>query len=142
MNKIVVGLILGAVLGALDGASAWFYPEVRNVIASIMVGSTIKGMLVGLEVIGAANAGIGHDRRAAARLVGGGGAAVAVAAGIGAAVERGRGAKLMADLVGHVINIKGISHGWISARLALSFDAGDTSYANARQAAPRGAEDV
>jgi ABC-type uncharacterized transport system permease subunit len=48
MNKIVVGLILGAVLGALDGASAWFYPEVRNVIASIMVGSTIKGMLVGL----------------------------------------------------------------------------------------------
>ena len=38
MNKIVVGLILGAVLGALDGASAWFYPEVRNVIASIMVG--------------------------------------------------------------------------------------------------------
>jgi hypothetical protein len=48
MNKIVVGLILGAVLGAIDGASAWFYPEVRNVIASIMVGSTIKGMLVGL----------------------------------------------------------------------------------------------
>ena len=48
MNKIVVGLIFGAVLGALDGASAWFYPEVRSVIASIMVGSTIKGMLVGL----------------------------------------------------------------------------------------------
>ena len=48
MNKIAVGLILGAVLGALDGASAWFYPEVRNVIASIMVGSTIKGMLVGV----------------------------------------------------------------------------------------------
>ena len=48
MNKIEVGLILGAVLGAIDGASAWFYPEVRNVIASIMVGSTIKGMLVGL----------------------------------------------------------------------------------------------
>jgi F0F1-type ATP synthase assembly protein I len=48
MNKILVGLIFGAVLGALDGASAWFYPEVRSVIASIMVGSTIKGMLVGL----------------------------------------------------------------------------------------------
>jgi hypothetical protein len=48
MNKIVVGLIFGALLGALDRASAWFYPEVRNVIASIMVGSTIKGMLVGL----------------------------------------------------------------------------------------------
>jgi F0F1-type ATP synthase assembly protein I len=48
MNKIVVGLIFGAVLGFLDGASAWFYPEVRSVIASIMVGSTVKGMLVGL----------------------------------------------------------------------------------------------
>jgi F0F1-type ATP synthase assembly protein I len=48
MNKIVVGLLFGAALGALDGASAWFYPEVRSAIASIMVGSTIKGMLVGL----------------------------------------------------------------------------------------------
>ncbi|MGD0773005.1 MAG: hypothetical protein ABSC05_09315 [Candidatus Solibacter sp.] len=48
MNKIVVGLIFGAALGALDGASAWFYPEVRGVIASILVGSTVKGMLVGL----------------------------------------------------------------------------------------------
>jgi F0F1-type ATP synthase assembly protein I len=47
-NKIVVGLIFGAALGALDGATAWFYPEVRSVIASIMVGSTIKGMRVGL----------------------------------------------------------------------------------------------
>src|SRR5258708_12380007 len=47
-NKIVVGLTFGAALGALDGATAWFYPEVRSVIASIMVGSTIKGMLVGL----------------------------------------------------------------------------------------------
>ena len=52
MNKIVVGLIFGAALGALDGASAWFYPEVRSVIASIMVGSTIKGMLVGCSAGG------------------------------------------------------------------------------------------
>ena len=28
MNKIVVGLIFGAVLGALDGATAWFTPDV------------------------------------------------------------------------------------------------------------------
>lgn len=48
MNKIVVGLIFGAVLGALDGATAWFTPEVRNAMAGIMVGSTFKGMLVGL----------------------------------------------------------------------------------------------
>ena len=48
MNKIVVGLIFGAVLGALDGATAWFTPEVRSMMTSIMVGSTFKGMIVGL----------------------------------------------------------------------------------------------
>lgn len=48
MNKIVVGLIFGIVLGAIDGATAWFYPETRPVLAGIMVGSSFKGMLVGL----------------------------------------------------------------------------------------------
>lgn len=48
MNKILVGLIFGIVLGAVDGATAWFYPETRPVIAGIMVGSSFKGMLVGL----------------------------------------------------------------------------------------------
>ena len=47
MNKIVVGLIFGVLLGALDGATAWFTPEVRSQMASIMVGSSFKGMLVG-----------------------------------------------------------------------------------------------
>ena len=48
MNKIWVGLLAGAILGALDGATAWFYPETRPVIGGILVGSTFKGMLVGL----------------------------------------------------------------------------------------------
>jgi F0F1-type ATP synthase assembly protein I len=48
MNKIAVGLVFGAVLGCLDGATAWFTPEVRPAIAGILMGSTIKGMLVGL----------------------------------------------------------------------------------------------
>ncbi|MGE5358852.1 MAG: hypothetical protein ACM3NQ_07510 [Bacteroidales bacterium] len=48
MNKVVVGLVLGLVLGAIDGASAWFYPEVRSMMASIMVGSSLKGLVVGL----------------------------------------------------------------------------------------------
>lgn len=47
MNKIVVGLLFGLILGAVDGATAWFYPETHPVIASIMVGSSIKGMIVG-----------------------------------------------------------------------------------------------
>jgi uncharacterized membrane protein SpoIIM required for sporulation len=48
MNKIVVGLLFGLILGALDGSTALFYPETRPVIAGIMVGSSIKGMIVGL----------------------------------------------------------------------------------------------
>ena len=48
MNKIVVGLVSGLVLGAIDGATAWFTPEVRSMMTSIMVGSSFKGMLVGV----------------------------------------------------------------------------------------------
>jgi MFS family permease len=48
MNKILVGLLFGLIFGALDGATAWFYPEVRSMIGGIMVGSSIKGMVVGL----------------------------------------------------------------------------------------------
>ncbi len=42
------GLLFGLVLGAVDGATALFYPETRPVIAGILVGSSFKGMLVGL----------------------------------------------------------------------------------------------
>ena len=48
MNKVLAGLLFGLVLGAIDGATAWFYPEVRSVIGGILVGSSIKGMIVGL----------------------------------------------------------------------------------------------
>ncbi|HUJ21684.1 MAG TPA: hypothetical protein VLX58_09200 [Bryobacteraceae bacterium] len=48
MNKILAGLLFGLVLGAIDGGTAWFYPEVRSMMTSIMVGSSIKGMVVGL----------------------------------------------------------------------------------------------
>jgi F0F1-type ATP synthase assembly protein I len=48
MNKIPAGLVFGLVLGAIDGATSWFYPETHSIIARIMVGSSIKGMVVGL----------------------------------------------------------------------------------------------
>lgn len=48
MNKILVGLVFGLVLGAVDGGTAWFYPETRSLIGGILVGSSIKGMVVGL----------------------------------------------------------------------------------------------
>jgi hypothetical protein len=48
MNKIVVGLLCGVILGAIDGATAWLYPEVRSMLAGIMVGASIKGLIVGV----------------------------------------------------------------------------------------------
>ena len=48
MNKILAGLLFGLILGAIDGATAWFYPETRSLIGGIIVGSSIKGVLVGL----------------------------------------------------------------------------------------------
>jgi small basic protein len=48
MSKIILGLIIGAVLGCLDGLTAWFTPEVRTQMLSIVIGSTGKGLLTGL----------------------------------------------------------------------------------------------
>lgn len=48
MNKIIVGLLLGAGLGAVDGATAWFTPAVRAGIIGIVIGSTFKGMIAGI----------------------------------------------------------------------------------------------
>ena len=48
MKKILGGAIVGLVLGAIDGATAWFYPETHSMIAGIMVGSSIKGLVVGI----------------------------------------------------------------------------------------------
>jgi hypothetical protein len=48
MNKIVLGLLLGAVLGAIDGGTAWFYPEARSQMVGIIIGSTIKGLIAGV----------------------------------------------------------------------------------------------
>lgn len=48
MNKILLGVILGAVLGIFDGATAWFTPEVRKDIISIIFGSTMKGVIAGV----------------------------------------------------------------------------------------------
>src|SRR5437016_141817 len=48
MNKIWIGVIFGALLGAIDGATAWFTPAVRDQMATIMMGSSFKGLVVGL----------------------------------------------------------------------------------------------
>lgn len=50
MSKILLGLLLGAALGLIDGASAYAYPypDVRAQIGMIIVSSTLKGLLTGV----------------------------------------------------------------------------------------------
>jgi len=48
MNKVLVGVILGAVLGLFDGATAWFTPEARPMMLQIIIGSTVKGIIAGM----------------------------------------------------------------------------------------------
>jgi len=50
MNKVMLGLLLGAVLGAIDGGTAWFTPEVRPEMATIIIGSTFKGLVGGILI--------------------------------------------------------------------------------------------
>ncbi|MFI5120195.1 MAG: hypothetical protein ACHQM4_07275 [Thermoanaerobaculia bacterium] len=47
MNKVLLGLLVGAVLGAFDGLTAWFTPEARSQMAGIVMGSTFKGLVAG-----------------------------------------------------------------------------------------------
>ncbi|HUQ93450.1 MAG TPA: hypothetical protein VM120_17340 [Bryobacteraceae bacterium] len=48
LNKPMVGVVMGALLGFLDGSTAWFYPDVRPMMVTILVGSTLKGLVAGL----------------------------------------------------------------------------------------------
>jgi peptidoglycan/LPS O-acetylase OafA/YrhL len=50
MNKVLLGLLLGALLGAIDGGTAWFTPEVRPEMATIIIGSTFKGLVGGVLI--------------------------------------------------------------------------------------------
>jgi MFS family permease len=47
MNRIAVGLLVGGVLGILDGLTAWFTPEARPQMVGIVIGSTVKGLVAG-----------------------------------------------------------------------------------------------
>ena len=50
MSKPLLGLILGAIFGALDGATALFYPDTAPLITGILIGSTVKGLIAGVII--------------------------------------------------------------------------------------------
>jgi uncharacterized membrane protein HdeD (DUF308 family) len=47
-SKPVLGLLLGGLLGVFDGLTALFTPAARSIIATIVIGSTFKGVVTGL----------------------------------------------------------------------------------------------
>jgi len=48
--KPLLGLILGGILGLMDGASGYFYPELAPVMATVILYSTLKGLVSGLAI--------------------------------------------------------------------------------------------
>ena len=51
MNKPVLGLLLGGILGVFDGLSALVSsPETAPMIVGIVIGSTIKGLIAGVLI--------------------------------------------------------------------------------------------
>ena len=50
MNKALLGLLLGGILGIFDGLTAWFTPEARPQLLGIVIGSTIKGLIAGILI--------------------------------------------------------------------------------------------
>lgn len=50
MSKPLLGIILGAILGAFDGLTAWFTPAVRNQLGGIVIASTVKGIIAGIAI--------------------------------------------------------------------------------------------
>lgn len=50
MKKILLAVVLGAILGAFDGLTAWFEPSVRDQIGTIVVLSSLKSVIAGLLI--------------------------------------------------------------------------------------------
>jgi MFS family permease len=50
MNKVWLGLLIGGVLGILDGLTAWFTPDVRAQLLGIVIGSSVKGLIAGVLI--------------------------------------------------------------------------------------------
>ncbi len=48
MTKLTIGLVLGGILGLVDGLAAFRTPEVADMMATIVLGSTTKGLVSGL----------------------------------------------------------------------------------------------
>src|SRR5688500_3300219 len=48
MNKILIGVLVGGLLGLLDGASALLHGVPMAAMGGIIIGSTLKGVIAGV----------------------------------------------------------------------------------------------
>jgi len=50
MKKIGFAVLVGAILGAFDGMTAWFEPAVRDQVGTIVMLSSLKSVVAGLLI--------------------------------------------------------------------------------------------
>ena len=50
MKKILIAVTLGAVLGLLDGSTAWFTPDARPQLGDIILWSAMKDVIAGFLI--------------------------------------------------------------------------------------------
>lgn len=50
MKKILIAVALGAVLGVLDGSTAWFSPDARPKLGDIIMWSAMKDVIAGFVI--------------------------------------------------------------------------------------------
>src|SRR5262245_9591007 len=50
MKKIGLAMLIGAILGAFDGLTAWFEPSVRDQLGTIVMLSSLKSVIAGLLI--------------------------------------------------------------------------------------------
>lgn len=50
MKKILIAITLGAVLGLLDGSTAWFTPDARPQLGDIILWSAMKDVIAGFLI--------------------------------------------------------------------------------------------
>ena len=50
MRKILIAVALGALLGILDGSSAWFTPDARANLGEIVMWSAMKDVIAGFAI--------------------------------------------------------------------------------------------
>lgn len=50
MKKVLIAMALGAALGLVDGATAWFEPDARPKLGSIVLWSALKDVMAGFLI--------------------------------------------------------------------------------------------